>query len=516
MPTLAPSDGPSPPTVDASAARLWVVWAVWAAWALGWGGLILLTDPVVPVDNAEQLTWVRSLEWGYYKHPPWPTWFLWPWVQIAGLHGATAAAAGWCVGVVTVALLMDLVRRMALAGGGPAVPWMLAILVTVAGIGLVSNRLHYYNHNTWLWTWTVAGAWALWRALQSPAWRWWALLGLCLAGGLLTKLQGLTTLVATVLVVAQHRPGGRDRWIGLALACTVMAVLLIPHGLWWAHADHHPLRYVEQTVVASAPTWGSRLAGLGTWLGDAVLVRCGPAFLVVLLARWWLRCRVPPSVLKPLPPLAVRLLWVWAMTPLVFTVGSALLLGTLVRPHWATAMAPWWVVLACALALRGVPLSAPPAPGRRSPARRALIALGLATLGMHALWLAQFIAVEWRQRQNDLPARWGAPQVHRWAETVAVPARQALGGPIALVIAPEPIAHTLALSLPERPLALPDGRLEVSPWVPPQALERCGVLFVVYEPASSGGRVIPGAPDGLRWRVVPPTLVEPCPVAVLR
>src|SRR5256885_10565865 len=24
-------------------------------------------------DNLEQLTWVHSLEWGYYKHPPLPT-----------------------------------------------------------------------------------------------------------------------------------------------------------------------------------------------------------------------------------------------------------------------------------------------------------------------------------------------------------------------------------------------------------------------------------------------------------
>ena len=29
-----------------------------------------------PKDNLEQLTWVHSLEWGYYKHPPLPTWLL--------------------------------------------------------------------------------------------------------------------------------------------------------------------------------------------------------------------------------------------------------------------------------------------------------------------------------------------------------------------------------------------------------------------------------------------------------
>ncbi|NMM79153.1 hypothetical protein B2J89_21170, partial [Acidovorax sp. SRB_24] len=29
-----------------------------------------------PADNIEQLTWMRSLQWGYYKHPPLPTWML--------------------------------------------------------------------------------------------------------------------------------------------------------------------------------------------------------------------------------------------------------------------------------------------------------------------------------------------------------------------------------------------------------------------------------------------------------
>ncbi|MBC7716569.1 MAG: glycosyl transferase, partial [Pseudorhodobacter sp.] len=49
---------------------------------------MLLLTPVSlspPVDNIEQLTWVRSLQWGYYKHPPLPTWLLWLTVQGFGL-----------------------------------------------------------------------------------------------------------------------------------------------------------------------------------------------------------------------------------------------------------------------------------------------------------------------------------------------------------------------------------------------------------------------------------------------
>ena len=44
------------------------------------------TSLSAPVDNIEQLTWVRSLQWGYYKHPPLPTWLLWLPVQLLGSH----------------------------------------------------------------------------------------------------------------------------------------------------------------------------------------------------------------------------------------------------------------------------------------------------------------------------------------------------------------------------------------------------------------------------------------------
>ena len=42
-----------------------------------WLSLLGFSSFAPPIDNIEQLTWVRSLEWGYYKHPPLPTWLLW-------------------------------------------------------------------------------------------------------------------------------------------------------------------------------------------------------------------------------------------------------------------------------------------------------------------------------------------------------------------------------------------------------------------------------------------------------
>ena len=61
-----------------------------------WLSVLAFTSLSPPADNIEQLTWVRSLEWGYYKHPPLPTWLLWLPVKVFGL----SAWASYGVGAV--------------------------------------------------------------------------------------------------------------------------------------------------------------------------------------------------------------------------------------------------------------------------------------------------------------------------------------------------------------------------------------------------------------------------------
>ena len=52
-----------------------------------------------PIDNVEQLVWRGAVEWGYYKHPPLPTWLLaaaspaWPATPL--LTYLLAAACWW-------------------------------------------------------------------------------------------------------------------------------------------------------------------------------------------------------------------------------------------------------------------------------------------------------------------------------------------------------------------------------------------------------------------------------------
>ncbi|MFM8638891.1 MAG: hypothetical protein ACKOER_14420, partial [Betaproteobacteria bacterium] len=74
------------------------------------------------------------------------------------------------------------------------------------------------------------------------------------------------------------------------------------------------------------------------------------------------------------------LLWCWALVPLAFVWGLALLGGGMVRPHWATPMAMWIMAALCA----GLPAAAASA-----LSRPAFWALALAVQGVLAgqlLW----------------------------------------------------------------------------------------------------------------------------------
>lgn len=62
--------------------------------AVAWLLQIDSSSLTAPKDNLEQLTWVHSLEWGYYKHPPLPTWLLSVPVHLFGLSARTSYATG--------------------------------------------------------------------------------------------------------------------------------------------------------------------------------------------------------------------------------------------------------------------------------------------------------------------------------------------------------------------------------------------------------------------------------------
>lgn len=468
---------------------------VLAVWGLAWVALLLWAVPDVPVDNAEQLTWVRSLQWGYYKHPPLPTWLISPFVQILGLHAWVAVVLGALIKIGSLALWWDLLRRLLDARRA------LIGLVCACAVAYYSTRLHLYSHNELMLACSVVSAWALWRAWQEGLWRFWLLLGLFLGLGLLSKYQAITTVLSTLaFCLGRFEEFNSHRRRGLGLALLTMALVLLPHAHWLLNHPHTPLVYAAQSSLSADWAVAERIRQALAWVGD-LAIRSAGAFLL-LAGLWWQGRRAALNgTTIPSPSTAGtdrsrqhrqarRLLAVWALVPLIMVLAMGLLGGATIRPHWATPMALWIVAAGVAL----LP-------------SRAVHAMAMSSL----LWSAATLQVGlvghvlWSAHQAPSAApRWGQPMTHRWAPAVAEAARQELKGDIRVVIAPETVATGFALAAPERPYAVVDGRLEISPWVPKGLIERCGVLFVVYEPLGPGRRPVEGGPPGLTWRVVPP------------
>ena len=156
------------------------------------------------------------------------------------------------------------------------------------------------------WSLVMLGAWRAAHAEGASAWRWWALTGLALGLGLLSKYTAGALSLSALWLLWRCPPAQRSRLLaGLALAAGVAALLLLPHLFWNMHNGwptlHHTLDITVQGGAASA---AERAAGWGHKLGSALefglgqLLLLGPAGLAVL-ALAWKRRRQPMAVGMP-------------------------------------------------------------------------------------------------------------------------------------------------------------------------------------------------------------------------
>jgi len=311
------------PAARTSEVALWM-----AVWAIAWITLLSALTWSPPTDSVEQLTWVRSVEWGYYKHPPLPTILIWPLVRVFGIHEWVVGAAGALV--ISAALLISwrLVRE--LAGRHFAA---LALLGSLC-ITYYSTRTNFYNHNTVLLPFVAAAAWFCWRAFADRSQGAWLALGLMLGLGALAKYQVALAGVSVIAFWLVKR-GWRDMLHvrGLLSAGFVAALVFAPH-LWWLVAhDFLPFQYASRTSLGAALPCVQRAAHALHWLADQCN-RASPALLLAAGLLWKTRraAVVPPGVLsaREVPavhPDARLFLFAWGLLPLLTIVLIGLATG---------------------------------------------------------------------------------------------------------------------------------------------------------------------------------------------
>jgi hypothetical protein len=458
--------------------------------ALVWLGLLASTTLSPPTDDIEQLTWVRSLEWGYYKHPPLPTWLIWLPVRAFGLSAWVPYVLGAACTLAAMACMWGLLLR--LRGATYANVALLAALC----ITYYNGRLHYYNHNVLLLLLSSASAWLCWQAFASRRLRWWAALGVVLGLGALTKYQ-IAVTAASVLAFALHQRAWRDpiHRQGFLLACLIALAIFVPHIEWLVAHDFAPITYAMESSLDARLGPAARIAASATWLSDQLFNRALPALLLLIAVAYApgaTRRQASPGPAAPPRGAATALLLAWGLVPLAFMLLVGLFSGADLQLQWGTPFLLFVVPAAMELW--------PRAAWQRADLSRALVAF----LVIQALLLTLNFVTSPRGAAALRSHHWQTFDSSKLAAEVGASAHAQLGGPIRVVVGHAELAGALALRLPERPRVLIDGRQDRSPWVALDLVRRCGAVELGTRETMINGRSLGPAFPGLVWQVILP------------
>lgn len=314
-----------------------------------WTTLCALSHSAPDLDGMEELVWAVSLELGYTKHPPLPTWIM---------HYATQwlGATVWLpflMGQIFSALGLWFIWKLGCDITTPQRALMATLLVSVTAYFALRGTI--FNHNTaQLWAIT-AGIWLFYRATHRQRWRDWAWLGVVCGLAMLTKYSALIQFAAFLLYLLASGLWRQPRiWLGILLATGLFLATLSPHLVWLASHDFEPLRYADSSLHATG-RWQALRSLLDFSLDQ--LARLAPMGVLLLLWWGWYRKRAdqapgqaanepfftpgqatpaPSSYWSTLAPDTRRfLLWV-GLSPVISTLILSALLGSKLEASWAS------------------------------------------------------------------------------------------------------------------------------------------------------------------------------------
>jgi hypothetical protein len=305
-------------------------------WTLACG----LSHSAPDLDGMEELVWASSLELGYLKHPPLPSWIMYLFTQVFG----RPVWLTFFVGQLTSALALWFLW---LLGKEITSPRNAFIAVLIGSTSLYfSLRGTIFNHNTaQLWS-VVASTWLFYLALKQQQTRYWVWLGVVAGLSTLTKYSAVIQFFAFfVFAMRQGALWQRTTWQGIGWAALAFGIVLMPHFLWLVSSNFAPFRYADGSLQAGGHLQALKLAARFTL---DQLARLSPMVVVWLVWFAWQR------KLKRNQPLAAPsvtsncvlaadiqawdrsfLLWV-GLTPFVATVLVSTILGTRLTASWAS------------------------------------------------------------------------------------------------------------------------------------------------------------------------------------
>ena len=431
----------------------------WVAWTTFW-------DAGLYGDNVEQFVWVHSLQWGYYKHPPMPTWLLGAAIQLVGPHNwlTNALAAicfaitGWLTWLIARHLFNEKVANTAI------------VLWTLQQCFSLSAQI--YNHNTVLVMFMTAVVYTVLRAVSGKTHiGWWLGTGVFAGCAMLSKYQAaLPLFVLFITICIANRPSRRPLARGFALAGVSFIIVFSPH-LYWAVVNNFPtLRYASAAIETGGLM--KRLAWIATFFVNQIRMVL-PLLLALGFSFAASRIWSPPTDARPenseesgeLQHMHQAGIWLWGLVgaPVLILVATSLISGSQLRNHWGVQVfqfLPLWVAWHY----------------RRVAALKLTILIPIA-IAIHAVGFTYYAI-----KQSDPDA----VQAERRADS-AYPAREMANAALAhwklqtscplKIIAGDFEAGLASAFMNEFPLVYSGP--EATPWVKPEQIRQNGMLYLV-------------------------------------
>ena len=450
-------------------------------------------------DHFEQFAWAHSVQWGYHKHPPLPTWIL---AGVIHLLGASSLWPTWLAAACILGTAF-FTYRIASVLYGREVAVLSLLLLSLAHA--FSARASLYNHNSVMLLTVSGSVWCVLLALRprnGPVF--WCLAGAGAALAVLSKYQAVVPLAGAVVALwlAGDLQDLRHRR-GLLMAVLVALALLAPHLLWLVQGHAAALDYATQqgrTLTAAERLWN-----VTSFLAQQLRYLIGPLVLFGLLAvmpgaRPWRRRASDWNRQQA-----------WTLGLVAFPICTTVLIGPLfgieLQNHWGyQALQFSFLWLAWRL---------------RSLAPAAGTAWWASALTVHAVLLAVAL-VDFgpanAQANKRVDARFPAQEL---AKAVAADWQGDTLCPLRIVAGPMFEASIVSVYNGGAAVVLEEGDIRKSPWVRPADIERFGAVYVASDPAllphegvsTLNWMEVGGGASGpvrqIHWAIIPPESCAP-------
>jgi len=444
------------------------VWLLITVQIVVWTLVPYIAGHSLPLDVvSDGLAWGHEWQWGYYKHPPLPSW------EVEAAFAALGDLGPYLLSQISVGVTYLFVFLL----GRELMPARMAAAGTAlaACVYFFSLPTPEFNHNVAQMPIWAAASFAYYKSVDTRRLAWWILLGALGGLALLTKYASGVLLAAMWL----HLLSSAARRTLLAtpgpyLAVAACAAVTAPH-LVWLFENHFPTLAYAARRAGQTQGAALRLAAPIRFLATQLL-DISPAILVAAIAGFFDR-----RTLKSIPfDGKLHFLATLGIAPALIAAFISVATAMGLRDMWG---APMWNLSGLLIVYA--------AQSRWPNVRLAALTTGVAA----AFVIFPFCYVV----ANTLgPELLGKPSRTQWpdralAAAFAAEFQNRTGQPLHIVAGDGWLAGLIAMRDPARPSVFTDGNMKEAPWITPDRLRRQGAIVVwqADRPMPAGLRRLP-------------------------